>query len=90
MRSYNILNTAPKKKALDSIKDIKIDCKRYSEVKSYAPVVLATCIDASFDKIETINVEIFADNSFNCLLPSFTSSDIDLLMRKAEEIVERK
>ena len=90
MRSYNILNTAPKKKALDSIKDIKIDCKRYSEVKSYAPVGLATCIDASFDKIETINVEIFADNPFNCLLPSFTSSDIDLLMRKAEEIVERK
>ena len=88
--SYNLLDTIAKKKALDSIKDIKIDSKRYSEVKSYKPVGLATCINASFDKSEANNVEISADDPFNCLLPSFTRSDIDLLKSKAEEIVERK
>ena len=51
---------------------------------------LATCIDASFDKSEADNVEIAADDLFNCLVPSFTHSDIDLLKHKAEEIVERK
>ena len=90
IRSYNLLDTAAKKKALDSIRDIKIDSKRYSEVKSYTPVGLATCIDASFDKSETNNVEIPADDSFSCLLPSFTRSDIDLLKRKAEKIVKKK
>ena len=90
IRSYNLLDTAAKKKALDSIKDIKIDSKRYNEVKSYKPVGLATSLDASFDKSEANDVEISADDPFNCLLPSFTRSDIDLLKRKAEEIMERK
>ena len=43
-----------------------------------------------FDKSEADNVEIAADDLFNCLVPSFTHSDIDLLKHKAEEIVERK
>ena len=90
IQSYNLLDTAAKKKALDSIKDIKIDSKRYSDVKPYKPVGLVTCLDASFDKSETNNVEISADDPFNCLMPSFTRSDIDLLKRRAEEIVERK
>ena len=90
IRSYNQLDTPAKKKALDSIKDIKIDSKRYSEVKSYKPVGLAICLDASFNKSEANNIEISADNPFNCLLPSFKRSDIDLLKRKAEEIVEKK
>ena len=51
-----------------------------------SPVGLATCMDKS----EANNVEISADDTFNCLLPSFTRSDMDLLKCKAEEIVERK
>ena len=51
---------------------------------------LATCLDASFDKSEANNVEISADDPFNCMLPSFTRSDIDLLKCKAEEIMKRK
>ena len=90
IRSYNLLDTAAKKKALDSIKDIKIDSKCYSDVKPYKPVGLVTCLVASFDKSETNNVEISADDPFNCLMPSFTRSDVDLLKCKAEEIVERK
>ena len=69
IRSYNLLDTAAKKKVLDSIKDTKIDFKRYSEVKQNKPVGLATCIDASFDKSEASNVEISADDPYNCLLP---------------------
>ena len=89
IQSYNLLDTAAKK-ALNSIKDIEIDSKCYSEVKSYKPVGLATCIDASFNKSEANNVEISADDLFNCLLQSFTGSDVDLLKHKAEEIEERK
>ena len=79
IRSYNLLDAAAKKKALDSTKGIKIDSKRYSDVKSYKPVGLATCFDASFDESKANNIEISADDPFNCLLPSFTHSDIDLL-----------
>ena len=77
MGSYNLLDTTAMKKALDSIKGIKI------EVKSYKPVGLATCLDASFDKSKANNVKISADDPFNCLLPSFTRSDIDLLKHEA-------
>ena len=90
IRSYNLLDTAAKKKALDSIMDTKTDFKRSSDVKSNKAVGLATCIDASFDKSEANNVEISADDPFNCLLQSFTGSDVDLLKHKAEEIEERK
>ena len=48
---------------------------------------LATFLDASFDKSKANNVEISADDPFNCLLPSFTRSDIDHWKRKAEEMV---
>lgn len=57
-------------------------------MKSYKPVGVATCLDASFDKIEFNSVEISADDPFNCFLLSFTHSDIDLLKRKGKEIVE--
>ena len=90
IRSYNLLDTAAKKKALDSIMDTKTDFKRSSDVKSNKAVGLATCIDASFDKSEANNVEISPDDPFNCLLPQFACSDTDLLKRKVEEIVERK
>ena len=59
-------------------------------MKSYKPVGPVTCLDASFDKSEANNVEISADDPFNCMLPSFTRSDIDLLKCKAEEIMKRK
>ena len=90
IRSYNLLNTAAKKKVLDFIWDIKIDCRCYNEMKSYKPVELGIFVDASFDESEASDAEISADDPFECLLLSFTCSDIDLLKSKAEEIVKTK
>ena len=90
IRSYNLLDTPVKKKVLDSINDIKIDLKRYNEVKSDQPVGLATSIDASFDESEANNAEPSAQYRFDCLLLTFTFSDIDLLKRKAGKIAEGK
>ena len=90
IRSYNLLSTAAKEKSLDFIRDIKIDCRYYNELKSYKPVELGIFLDVSFDKSEANNAEISADDPFECLLLSFTCSDTDLLKSKAEEIVKTK
>ena len=85
---YHGLDSEGRKCVLCEIQKLKIDVKRFNEVKKYKPGVKSSlCLSMDEENREPSAV---ANDPFQCLLTILTRTDIDLLRKKAERIIENK